>query len=60
LGRPLRAAAGDLVCHVLNRANGRLKIFEKATDYNAFKRAMAEAREGFDMRILAYCLMPNH
>ena len=37
-----------------------MKIFEKAADFHAFERAMAEARERFDMRILAYCLMPNH
>jgi putative transposase len=60
MGRPRRVTAADLVYHALNRANGRIRIFEKAADYDAFERAMAEARERFDMRILAYCLMPNH
>jgi len=59
MGRALRVTIGNLVYHVLNRANGRMKIFEKAADYGAFERAMAESRERFDMRILAYCLMPN-
>jgi putative transposase len=49
-----------MIYHVLNRANGRMKIFEKAGDYEAFERTMAQARERFDMRVLAYCLMPNH
>ena len=60
MGRPLRVIAGNLIYHVLNRANGRIKIFQKAGDYDAFERTMAAARERFDMRILAYCLMPNH
>lgn len=60
MGRPLRVATGDLVYHVLNRANGRIKIFEHAADYQAFERVMAEAQERSEMRILAYCLMPNH
>ena len=28
MGRPLRTAPGNLVYHVLNRANGRLPLFE--------------------------------
>jgi hypothetical protein len=31
--RRLRHAAGGLVYHVLNRANGRARIFEDAGDY---------------------------
>jgi putative transposase len=60
MGRPLRAAEGGLVYHVLNRANGRLRIFKKAGDYAAFEKVMAEAQERIPMRLLAYCLMPNH
>src|SRR5437763_876319 len=36
MGRALRAAAGGLVYHVLNRANGRLPLFDKDGDYEAF------------------------
>ena len=60
MGRPLRSAIGGVVYHVLNRANGRLRLFEKAGDYEAFERVLAEAHERIPMRILAYCLMPNH
>jgi len=28
MGRPLRAASGDLVYHVLNRANARRTLFD--------------------------------
>jgi putative transposase len=60
MGRPLRAAEGGLVHHALNRANGRLPLFEKDGDYLAFERVLIEAQKRFDMRVLAYCVMPNH
>lgn len=53
-------APGGLVYHVLNRANARHTIFDNDADYLAFERALAEAQERIAMRILAWCLMPNH
>jgi len=49
-----------MVFHVLNRGNARAAIFEKPEDYAAFERVVLEALERVDMRVLAYCLMPNH
>ena len=49
-----------MVFHVLNRANARATIFEKPDDYAAFERVLREALDRVDMRVLAYCLMPNH
>lgn len=46
--------------HVLNRGNARRTIFEKDADYAAFERILAETQERIPMRILAWCLMPNH
>ena len=60
MGRPLRAADGGYVYHVLNRANGRHTLFEKDADYEAFERVLAEARHRVPVRLLAYCVMPNH
>ncbi len=60
MGRPLRSAVGGVVYHVLNRANGRAVIFEDDADYAAFLRILGEAMERTPMRLLAYCLMPNH
>jgi len=52
---------GGYVYHVLNRANGRLPIFQKGGDYEAFERILGEALEHVPgMRLLGYCLMPNH
>ena len=53
-------AVGGLCYHVLNRANGRARIFRKDGDYRAFLKTTAEARERHAMRLLAYCIMPNH
>jgi hypothetical protein len=34
---PLRAAAGGLIDHAVNRANGRLRISHQDEDYQAFE-----------------------
>lgn len=60
MGRPLRAATGGIVYHVLNRANARLPIFEKPGDFEGFERVLGDAHARLPIRILAYCLMPNH
>ena len=55
-----RLATGDTIYHVINRANGRAKIFKTDKEYQHFESLLEEARELLDMRILAYCIMPNH
>ena len=58
--RAARLAIGGLIYHVLNRAAGRQRIFTEAADYAAFERILTAAQERMGMRILAYCIMPNH
>ena len=58
--RSPRIIEGNIVYHVLNRANARMQIFEKEKDYLAFEKIIIEAKDRYPMRILAYCLMPNH
>jgi putative transposase len=58
--RTARHAPGGLVFHVLNRAVARHAFFKKAADYQAFERVFAEALEKHPIRVLSYCLMPNH
>ena len=60
MGRPLRAASGGLVYHVLNRAKGRQRLFNDDRDYAAFERVLQEAQQRIAMRLLASCVMPNH
>ncbi|OGG44152.1 hypothetical protein A2841_00400 [Candidatus Kaiserbacteria bacterium RIFCSPHIGHO2_01_FULL_48_10] len=55
-----RTAVGGYVYHVLNRANARAQIFDNDKDYQLFESILAEGVEKFEMRMLAYCLMPNH
>ena len=58
--RTARACLGGYTYHVLNRGNARATVFHKPADYDAFIEMMAEASLRHPMRILAYCLMPNH
>jgi putative transposase len=55
-----RAAPGGKVYHVLNRGNGRCRLFHKEADYAAFQSLLFEVAEAVPVRILAWCLMPNH
>lgn len=58
--RTPRIAPGGVVFHVLNRANARSTIFRTHADYAAFEQIMAHTLQDPPMRLLAYCLMPNH
>lgn len=58
--RRARSIQGGLVYHVLNRANGRLPLFRKEADYEAFERVVEEAYAREPLRVLAPCAMPNH
>jgi len=49
-----------MIFHVLNRGNARDPIFLDNADYDAFEKLMAETIEHVSMRVLSYCLMPNH
>src|SRR5262245_9743930 len=58
--RTARAVEADGLYHVLNRGNGRARIFHKPPDYDAFERILAEGLKRYAVELLAYCLMPNH
>ena len=58
--RQARVSAGDVIYHVINRANGRAPIFTTDSDYKLFEELIQEAKDLTGMRILAYCIMPNH
>jgi putative transposase len=49
-----------VVFHVLNRGVGRRRLFHKDEDYAGFERTMELALAAVPVRLLAYCLMPNH
>lgn len=58
--RTARASVGNVCYHVLNRGNGRAEVFHKDDDFAAFVDLLAEANERLPMRLLGYCLIPNH
>jgi putative transposase len=55
-----RVAQGGYCYHVLNRGNGRRTISHKEADFDAFVKLLRQAGERTPVRLLAYCLMPNH
>jgi putative transposase len=58
--RTARIAPGGMVFHVLNRGVGRMQLFGKERDYEAFEEMIEKTLQTRAMRICAYCLMPNH
>jgi putative transposase len=49
-----------MIFHVLNRGVGRMRLFLKDADFEAFERTISQTLQTRPMRILAYCLMSNH
>jgi REP-associated tyrosine transposase len=60
MGRVMRVDVGGMVYHALNRANFRSRLFQRDAHYQGFLDMVAESLQSVPMRILAYCLMPNH
>ncbi|MDH3374183.1 MAG: transposase [Gammaproteobacteria bacterium] len=58
--RTARASKGGICYHVINRGNARCTVYHNSCDYDSFTRLMIKACSRMPMRILAYCLMPNH
>ena len=58
--RTARVAPGGMIYHVINRGVGKQKVFFSDDDYLAFERVIAETLDKRPMRLLGYCLMPNH
>jgi putative transposase len=58
--RTARTAIGGIVYHVLNRGNGRARIFHKPSDFDAFVKILIEGQKHASTELLAFCLMGNH
>jgi putative transposase len=50
----------DSVVHALNRANDRRRLFDADEEYEEFLELVAWSKQQEPMRVIAYCLMPNH
>ncbi len=61
MGRPKRVTAGGYAYHVVNRGNGRMRIFDDDGAYIAFEKVLVQALDRWpEMGLVSYCLMPNH
>ena len=58
--RTARQTPGGMIFHVINRGNGRDPIFADDADYAVFEKVLAETQAEVFVRVLSYCLMPNH
>ncbi len=55
-----RGLADGFVYHVLNRGNGRQRVFHGSRDYRMFIDLMREAKTRYSVKVFAFCLMPDH
>ncbi len=60
MSRPLRIEYPDAWYHVLNRGRRSENVFLNKKDYKSFLELLIESTELWNVRIAAYCLMPNH
>lgn len=60
MSRTARASVGGVCYHVINRGNAKAQVYHSSADYQAFLGFIHRASERIPMRVLAYCLMPNH
>src|SRR5258708_29371404 len=57
--RSARVAPGQMLYHVFNRANGRLRLDRKEADYLSFYDVLRQTQQRVPLRILGWCLMAN-
>jgi REP element-mobilizing transposase RayT len=60
MARPLRIAYPGAWYHVMNRGRRAEEIFIDKGDYELFVDLLQETAEMWNIRVAAYCLMPNH
>jgi putative transposase len=60
MARMARVVAPGVPHHVTQRGNRRQNVFFSDTDYETYRTMLAEGCREAGVRVLAYCLMPNH
>ena len=58
--RIARVTPGGMIYHVLNRSNGRQRLFRSRGDFQAFYDVLLLAMERHPTRLLSWCIMGNH
>lgn len=58
---PPRRPVDGVICHVYNRAAGKLPLFANASDYRAFLGILFRTKQECPaIKLHGYCVMPNH
>jgi len=60
MARIHRLSLAGIPQHVLQRGNNQLPSFFSSDDYEIYLDYLEDATEKHDVRVHAYCLMPNH
>jgi putative transposase len=55
-----RCTAPEYPFHVLNRASRRVTLFDTHQEYLTFERLLMRRKRKFDVKVFAWCIMPNH
>lgn len=58
--RRARSKVSASFFHVVNRSIRKQPVFLRTTDYKAFLKALRQGLDRYPIRLIAYCLMPNH
>lgn len=58
--RPLRVKVPNILFHVINRGNGRQKIFSTDKSYDEYIGILRKYKDDCLVKIYHYALMPNH
>jgi putative transposase len=60
MARFARVALADIPYHITHRGNRKDRIFFRSRDYERYLDLLIEYSSRYDLRVWAYCLMPNH
>lgn len=60
MSRPLRIEYPNAFYHVMNRGLNRQAIYSVDDDHAMFLEVLKETSKFFGIRVISYCLMPNH
>jgi putative transposase len=58
--RIARVSVGNMLYHIINRSNGKVKLFHTDDDYKHFEKLLQDGKDMVDIQIVGYCIMPNH
>ena len=58
--RPRRVDVAGEIYHAQNQGNGRIIIFHKDADHEAFELVLSEGLEKYPVDLIDYQWMPNH